>query len=121
VGVCYNSGAVMRAAHAAHTNTYCLDCCAHWSNAAGAGAAPLAQEDCNRIKVFLRDILSIDEENLVIRTEPLVDMRYMTRYLVPKGYQLAIQVRTHPCSCTYSILRSIYTAAVFLRPAQWQC
>eukprot|EP00612_Vaucheria_litorea_P008520 CAMPEP_0171472976 /NCGR_PEP_ID=MMETSP0946-20130122/1580_1 /TAXON_ID=109269 /ORGANISM="Vaucheria litorea, Strain CCMP2940" /LENGTH=478 /DNA_ID=CAMNT_0012002679 /DNA_START=514 /DNA_END=1947 /DNA_ORIENTATION=- len=50
------------------------------------------KEDCNRIRVFLRDILSIDEEKMILRTEPLVDMRYMTRYLVPKGYQLAIQV-----------------------------
>jgi hypothetical protein len=51
-----------------------------------------AQEDCNRIKVFLRDILEVDSEKMIIRTEPLVDMRYMTRYLVPKGFQLAIQV-----------------------------
>ncbi|KAG5176936.1 hypothetical protein JKP88DRAFT_189544 [Tribonema minus] len=50
------------------------------------------KEDCNRISIFLRDILAVDEEAMIIRTEPLVDMRYMTRYLVPRGYQLAIQV-----------------------------
>ncbi|CAM9420866.1 unnamed protein product [Phaeothamnion confervicola] len=50
------------------------------------------KEDCNRIRVFLRDILEVDTEKMIIRTEPLVDMRYMTRHLAPKGLQLAIQV-----------------------------
>jgi delta24-sterol reductase len=34
----------------------------------------------------------VDIQRQIIRTEPLVDMRYMTRHLVPMGYQLAIQV-----------------------------
>lgn len=34
----------------------------------------------------------MDVEKGFVRTEPLVDMRYMTRTLVPLGYQLAIQV-----------------------------
>lgn len=52
------------------------------------------KNDCNRIKCDLRDILSIDTDKKVIRTEPLVNMRYMTAHLVPLGYQLAIQVDT---------------------------
>eukprot|EP00640_Fibrocapsa_japonica_P001930 CAMPEP_0113943062 /NCGR_PEP_ID=MMETSP1339-20121228/18816_1 /TAXON_ID=94617 /ORGANISM="Fibrocapsa japonica" /LENGTH=443 /DNA_ID=CAMNT_0000947817 /DNA_START=468 /DNA_END=1799 /DNA_ORIENTATION=+ /assembly_acc=CAM_ASM_000762 len=50
------------------------------------------KEDCNRIKVDLRDILEVNPDKMTMRTEPLVDMRYMTRHLVPMGYQLAIQV-----------------------------
>jgi len=50
------------------------------------------KEDCFQIECNLRDILHIDKERNVVKTEPLVDMRYMTRYLIPKGYQLAVQV-----------------------------
>lgn len=63
-----------------------------WNPALSTLATALSQEDCNRISVPLRDILSVDKENLIIRSEPLVDMRYMTRHLVPMGLQLAIQV-----------------------------
>ena len=50
------------------------------------------KNDCNRIECALRDILHVDTEKGFVRTEPLVDMRYMTRTLVPMGFQLAIQV-----------------------------
>lgn len=50
------------------------------------------KDSCNAIKVELRDILNVDTENMIVRTEPLVDMGYMTRHLLPMGYQLAIQV-----------------------------
>jgi len=50
------------------------------------------KSDCFKVECALRDILEVDTKKMIIRTEPLVDMRYMTRYLVPMGYQLAIQV-----------------------------
>jgi len=48
--------------------------------------------DCSKIECFLRDILHVDTEKGYVRTEPLVDMGYMTHTLVPLGFQLAIQV-----------------------------
>lgn len=33
------------------------------------------KEDCNRIECFMRDILHVDTEKMIVRTEPLVDMR----------------------------------------------
>lgn len=43
--------------------------------------------DCNN----LRDILFLDKERNIVKTEPMVNMRYMSRYLLPKGYQLTVQ------------------------------
>ena len=50
------------------------------------------KKDCSKIECNLRDIICLDKKRNVVKTEPLVDMRYMTRYLIPKGYQLAVQV-----------------------------
>lgn len=36
-------------------------------------------QDCNRIKCYLRDILHVDTEKRIVRTEPLVDMRCVCR------------------------------------------
>jgi Delta24-sterol reductase len=47
---------------------------------------------CFPVDCFLTDVLSIDEERMIVRTEPLVNMGYMTQFLLPKGYALAIQV-----------------------------
>ena len=47
---------------------------------------------CFPVDVALKDILHIDEERMIVKTEPLVNMGYMTQYLLPKGYALAIQV-----------------------------
>lgn len=56
-------------------------------------------QDCSRIECFLRDILLVDTEKCIVRTEPLVDMRCMTRTLVPLGFQLAIQVEMEVRAC----------------------
>lgn len=48
--------------------------------------------DCNRIKCQLCDILELNEEKMTIRSEPMVNMRGMTQFLGPKGYQLAVQI-----------------------------
>ena len=50
------------------------------------------KDACNKIDINLRDILGIDEERMIVKVEPRVDMGYITRYLLPKGYALAIQV-----------------------------
>ena len=50
------------------------------------------KKDCNQITIDLRDILGIDTQRQVVRVEPRVDMGYITRYLLPKGWALAIQV-----------------------------
>jgi Delta24-sterol reductase len=33
------------------------------------------KDGCNKIECFLRDILEVDTEKMIVRTEPLVDMR----------------------------------------------
>jgi delta24-sterol reductase len=50
------------------------------------------KKNCNQIVINLRDILEIDTQRQIVRAEPLVDMGYITRYLLPKGWALAIQV-----------------------------
>ena len=43
------------------------------------------KEDCNRIECYLRDILHVDTEKRVVRTEPLVDMRWVDWLLASAG------------------------------------
>jgi delta24-sterol reductase len=50
------------------------------------------KKDCIQIPLNLHDILELNEEALTIRVEPMVNMADITRYLVPKGYALAVQV-----------------------------
>lgn len=50
------------------------------------------KKDCIQIPLDLRDILELNEEGLTITVEPMVNMADITRYLVPKGYALAVQV-----------------------------
>jgi delta24-sterol reductase len=52
------------------------------------------KDECNRIHVHLPDILELNTHasNPFVRTEPGVNMGYMTHYLIPKGYALKVQV-----------------------------
>lgn len=50
------------------------------------------KKDCIQIPLDLRDILALNEDELTITVEPMVNMADLTRYLVPKGYALAVQV-----------------------------
>jgi delta24-sterol reductase len=52
------------------------------------------KQECNRIKINLPDILELNTkaEKPYVRTEPGVNMGYMTHYLIPKGYALKVQV-----------------------------
>ena len=38
----------------------------------------------------LYDILSLDEQNMTVRVEPMVSVGDITRFLVPRGYTLAV-------------------------------
>lgn len=46
--------------------------------------------NCVQIPVNLKNILSLDTENKIIRVEPMITMSDITHYLVPKGYALEV-------------------------------
>lgn len=48
------------------------------------------KDQCHKIPVDLFDILQLDEKNLTVRVEPMVTVGDITRYLIPKGYTLAV-------------------------------
>lgn len=48
------------------------------------------KEACNKVPIPLYDILSLDEKNLIVHVEPCVSVGDITRYLIPKGYTLAV-------------------------------
>ncbi|CAG9814997.1 unnamed protein product [Phaedon cochleariae] len=45
---------------------------------------------CHRVNIDLFDILHLDTDNLTVRVEPMVTVGDITRYLIPKGYTLAV-------------------------------
>ncbi|CAH1365091.1 hypothetical protein MTP99_001387 [Tenebrio molitor] len=45
---------------------------------------------CHQINIDLFDILELDEHNLTIRVEPMVTVGEITKFLIPKGYTLAV-------------------------------
>ena len=65
--------------------------CTARSAAAGMNTRmPDFKAACNKIDVSgLRDVLEIDEKAMTVTAEPLVDMGYVSRFLVPR--QLALQ------------------------------
>lgn len=48
------------------------------------------KDQCHQINVDLFDILELDEKNLTVRVEPMVTVGDITKFLVPKGYTLAV-------------------------------
>ncbi|VEN43663.1 unnamed protein product [Callosobruchus maculatus] len=48
------------------------------------------KDQCHRINIDLFDILELDEERLTVRVEPMVTVGEITKYLIPKGYTLAV-------------------------------
>ncbi|KAJ1616090.1 hypothetical protein T492DRAFT_843443 [Pavlovales sp. CCMP2436] len=51
------------------------------------------KKECRKIKCSgLCDILKIDEERMTVTCEPLVNMGTMTRFLLPRGFALKIQI-----------------------------
>ncbi len=45
---------------------------------------------CHKIPIPLYDILSLDEDKMTVTVEPMVSVGDITRYLIPKGYTLAV-------------------------------
>jgi len=48
------------------------------------------KDACHKVPIPLYDILSLDEKNLTVTVEPMVSVGDITRYLIPKGYTLAV-------------------------------
>ena len=48
------------------------------------------KEACHKVPVPLYDILELNEEKMTVRVEPMVSVGDITRYLIPKGYTLAV-------------------------------
>ena len=48
------------------------------------------KEACHKVPIPLYDILSLDEKNMTVRVEPMVSVGDITRFLVPRGYTLAV-------------------------------
>ncbi|XP_057662796.1 delta(24)-sterol reductase-like [Diorhabda carinulata] len=48
------------------------------------------KEHCHQIDVDLDDILELDETNMTVKVEPMVTVGDITKYLIPKGYTLAV-------------------------------
>ncbi|XP_050506837.1 delta(24)-sterol reductase-like [Diabrotica virgifera virgifera] len=45
---------------------------------------------CHQVNVDLYDVLELDEKNLTVKVEPMMSVGEITKYLVPKGYTLAV-------------------------------
>lgn len=48
------------------------------------------KKECHQIPVPLYDILSLNEDKMTVRVEPMVSVGDITRFLIPKGYTLAV-------------------------------
>ena len=45
---------------------------------------------CHKVPIPLYDILALDEAKMTVRVEPMVSVGDITRYLIPRGYTLAV-------------------------------
>jgi len=48
------------------------------------------KELCHKVPIPLYDILELNEKELTVKVEPMVSVGDITRYLIPKGYTLAV-------------------------------
>lgn len=48
------------------------------------------KEACHKVPIPLYDILSLNEDKMTVTVEPMVSVGDITRYLIPKGYTLAV-------------------------------
>ena len=48
------------------------------------------KDACHKIPIPLYDILELNEEKMTVRVEPMVSVGDITKYLIPKGYTLAV-------------------------------
>ena len=57
------------------------------------------KKNCHRISIPLYDILKLDEEQMVVKVEPMVTVRDVTKYLVSRGYTLAVTLEIGDATC----------------------
>ncbi|XP_066299618.1 delta(24)-sterol reductase-like isoform X2 [Branchiostoma lanceolatum] len=57
------------------------------------------KDQCEKIPVDLYNILDLDEERQVVRVEPMVSVGDITRYLIPRGYTLAVTLEIADATC----------------------
>lgn len=57
------------------------------------------KDACHRIPIPLYDILDLDESRQVVRVEPMVSVADICRYLIPKGYTLAVTLEIGDATC----------------------
>jgi hypothetical protein len=62
----------------------------NWLNTSLRFAKYKEGNTCNQIKIELYDVLGIDTERRIVRTEPMVNMGQITQYLIPQGYTLPV-------------------------------
>merc|ERR1712223_240276 len=48
------------------------------------------KDACHKVPVPLYDILELNEDKMTVKVEPMVTVGEITRYLVPRGYTLAV-------------------------------
>ncbi|ODN03240.1 Delta(24)-sterol reductase [Orchesella cincta] len=48
------------------------------------------KDNCHKVPINLYNILELDEKNLTVKVEPMVTVGEITKYLIPKGYTLAV-------------------------------
>ncbi|XP_078661242.1 delta(24)-sterol reductase-like isoform X2 [Branchiostoma floridae x Branchiostoma belcheri] len=57
------------------------------------------KDQCEKIPVDLYNILDLDEARQVVRVEPMVSVGDITRYLIPRGYTLAVTLEISDATC----------------------
>ena len=48
------------------------------------------KDACHKVPIPLYDILELNEDKMTVRVEPMVTVGDITRYLIPRGYTLAV-------------------------------
>jgi len=48
------------------------------------------KKECHKVPIPLYDVLHLNEEKMFVKVEPMVTVGDITRYLVPRGYTLAV-------------------------------
>lgn len=48
------------------------------------------KDECHKVNIDLFDILELDEKSMTLRVEPMVTVGEVTKYLIPRGYTLAV-------------------------------
>lgn len=80
------------------------------------------KKTCHQIEIPLHKILHLDEKNLKVKVEPMVTVREITKFLIPRGFILAVTLEIGDATCgglgmavgmtTYSHNIGLYQEAV---------